>query len=618
MIVTPNQTGTAPVAIILAAGKGTRMNSDLPKVVHPVGDRPMVCSVIDACRAAGARRIILVVGYKQEVVREAIARQGASWAAGIEFAVQEQQLGTGHAVLAAKDSVKDLLAVADQPVFVLAGDGPLIRSKTLRTLLDRHNETRSSATLATSVIPDPTGYGRIVRDGTINADGTSTGRFKAIVEHKECSEAQLKIREVNPSYYCFDLKQLFEGLAQVKRNQASGEYYITDVPGLFLAQAKRVEVIDAVPPEDVLSINTPVQLAEVDGIYRAQVAEAQRASREESNQLRVFAGRRAIELTRRICAHIGVPLGTARTEQFPDGELLVRIEEDVRGRDCFVVLGTSEPVNDNLVELLIFTDCLRRASAKRITAVIPYFGYARQDRKDEGRVPITAKLVANLMTAARIDRIITVDLHAAQLQGFFDIPLDHLSATPVFHEYFMTIKRELGIDTGELVMLSPDVGNLKVAESFANMLGADIAIINKRRLSGSEVITDRLIGNVSGKTVLMFDDMIATGGTVAQAAALARQHGAKRVFAAATHAVLAGAAISKLASPDIDRIIVTNTIPSNLARHPGSDAPVDRLASIRHKLVELDVADLLGEAIHRIHKNLSISALFKKTAGAKR
>lgn len=606
MHVHPKQLGKPPVAIILAAGKGTRMNSDLPKVVHPVGDRPMVCAVVDACRAAGAKRIILVVGYKQEVVREAVARQGAAWSANIEFAVQEQQLGTGHAVLAARDTLTDLLNANEQPVFVLAGDGPLIRAKTLRTLLDKHNETGSSATLATSVIPDPSGYGRILRD--------AAGRFQAIVEHKDCTDAQRAIREVNPSYYCFDIQQLFKGLAEVKRNESSGEYYITDVPSLFLKQGKRVEVLDAVPPEDVLSINTPVQLAEVDAIYRDQVATAQRVSREEANQLRVFSGRRAIELTNRVCAHIGVPMGVARTEQFPDGELLVRIEEDVRGRDCFVVLGTSEPVNDNLIELLVFTDCLRRASAKRITAVIPYFGYARQDRKDEGRVPITAKLVANLMTAARIDRVITVDLHAAQIQGFFDIPLDHLSATPVFYQYFMGMRKELG----DLVMLSPDVGNVKVAESFANMLGADLAIINKRRISGSEVITDRLIGSVSNKTVMLFDDMIATGGTIAQAAALARQHGAKRVIAAATHGVLAGSAITKLASPDIDRIVVTNTIPANTAKHPGIDPLHDRLAPIRHKLVELDVADLLGEAIHRIHKNLSISALFKMTAGAKR
>ncbi|MFN7374768.1 MAG: ribose-phosphate diphosphokinase [bacterium] len=606
MLVSPKQLGKPPVAVILAAGKGTRMNSDLPKVVHAVGDRPMVCNVVDACRAAGARRIILVVGYKQEVVREAVARQGPAWAHGIEFAVQQEQLGTGHAVLAAKEALADLLQTRQQPCFVLAGDGPLIRSKTLRTLLDRHNEASASATLATSVIPDPTGYGRIVRD--------EAGRFVAIVEHKECTPEQRALQEVNPSYYCFDLHELYKGLAQVERNGSSGEYYITDVPSLFLRQGKRVEVIDAVPPQDVLSINTPAQLAEVDAIYRAQVIDAQRASRDESHSLRVFAGRRALELTNRVCAHIGVPMGVARTEQFPDGELLVRIEEDVRGRDCFVVLGTSQPVNDNLIELLVFTDCLRRASAKRITAVMPYFGYARQDRKDEGRVPITAKLVANLMAAARIDRVITVDLHAAQIQGFFDIPLDHLSATPVFYDYFMSMRRELG----DLVMLSPDVGNVKVAESFANMLGAELAIVNKRRISGSEVVTDRLIGSVSNKTVLLFDDMIATGGTVAQAAQLARQHGARHVIAAATHGVLAGSAIEKLAGPEIDRIVITNTIPSNTALHPGADPVADRLAPLRHKIVELDVADLLGEAIHRINKNLSISALFKKTAGAKR
>jgi ribose-phosphate pyrophosphokinase len=606
MIVSPKQSAKPPVAIILAAGKGTRMNSDLPKVLHPVGDRPMVCSVVDACRAAGAKRIVLVVGYKQELVREAIARQGEAWAHGVEFAVQAEQLGTGHAVLAAEACVADLLGSERQACLVLAGDGPLIRSRTLRTLLDRHHETGAVTTLATSIIPDPTGYGRIVRD--------AQHRFTAIVEHKDCTDQQRQVREVNPSYYCFDLGELFRALREVKRNPTSGEYYITDVPGLQLARGQRVEVIDAVPPEDVLSINTPAQLAEVDGIYRAQVAVAERASREELDQLRVFAGRRGIELAERVCAHIGVPVGVARTEQFPDGELLVRIDEDVRGRDCYIVLSTGEPVNDNLMELLVFTDCLRRASARRITAVIPYFGYARQDRKDEGRVPITAKLVANLLAAARVDRVLAVDLHAAQIQGFFDIPVDHLSATPVFFDYLAARCKELG----DLVLLSPDVGNVKVAEAFANMLGGELAIINKRRLSGSEVITDRLIGNVRGRTVLMFDDMISTGGTVLQAAQLARHHGAVRVIAAATHGVLAGKAIEKLASPDIDQVIVTNTIPSNKARHPGADPTEDRLGAIRHKLVELDVSGLLGEAIHRIHKNLSISALFKRTAGVKR
>lgn len=255
----------APVAIILAAGKGTRMRSDLPKVVHPVGGRPMVCCVVDACREAGCKHIVLVVGYKQEVVRDLIAGQGAAWASGLEFAVQEQQLGTGHAVRSAEGHfAADLKHPANRarPTFVLAGDGPLIRGATLKALLDRHHSTHAAATLATSIIDDPTGYGRIVR--------TKDGRLDRIVEHKECTPEQLAIREVNPSYYCFELGGLFDTLAKVKRNEASGEYYITDVPTMLLSTGRRVEVIDAVPPEDVLSINTPEQLAEVDAIYRAR------------------------------------------------------------------------------------------------------------------------------------------------------------------------------------------------------------------------------------------------------------------------------------------------------------------------------------------------------------
>lgn len=259
---TNGQSEKAPIAIILAAGKGSRMGSDLPKVVHEVGGRPMVCAVVDACRGAGCERVVLVVGYKQEVVRELIAAQGAAWSAGIEFAVQEEQLGTGHAVLSAKAGLGETVNEKGRPCFVLAGDGPLIRAETLKTLLQTHAMAGAAATLATSVIDDPTGYGRIARD--------SRGKLRAIVEHKDCTPEQLAIREVNPSYYCFDLAKLFAALADVKRNEGSGEYYITDVPALLLKRGDRVEVIEAVPPQDILSINTPAQLAEVDAIYRSR------------------------------------------------------------------------------------------------------------------------------------------------------------------------------------------------------------------------------------------------------------------------------------------------------------------------------------------------------------
>lgn len=323
------------------------------------------------------------------------------------------------------------------------------------------------------------------------------------------------------------------------------------------------------------------------------------------NGLRVFSGRDSRTLSERVCAQLMIPVGMARTIAFPDGEIIVKIDEDVRGRDCFLILSTCEPVNDNLMEMLIFIDCLKRASAGRITVVIPYFGYARQDRKDEGRVPITAKLAANLITAAGAQRVMAIDLHAAQIQGFFDIPLDHLSATPVFVDYFKELQNKGELK--DLCLVSPDVGNVKVAESMANLLGGDLAIINKRRLSGSDVTTGNLIGNVAGKTVLMFDDMISTAGTVCEAAKLVKEKGARDIIAAATHPVLVGPAVERLVSSPISRVVVCNTVPIR-----------ERAAPLRPKLVELPVGPLLGQAIYRIHNNDSVSALFKNTAGTKR
>ena len=323
----------------------------------------------------------------------------------------------------------------------------------------------------------------------------------------------------------------------------------------------------------------------------------------DSKSLKVFAGRQHIELTQRICERMDIPMGQAATNAFPDGELIVKTEEDVRGRDCYVVLSTCQPVNDNLMELLIFIDCLKRASAARVTAVIPYFGYARQDRKDEGRTPITAKLVSNLITTARADRVLTLDLHAAQIQGFFDILVDHLSAAPVFIEYFKNMRDELG----DLVVVSPDVGNVKIATMYAGQLGGDLAIVNKRRLSGEEVKSSNLVGDVNNKTVLMIDDMISTAGTICEAARVVMDQGARQVIAAATHPVLVGLAMERLAESPISRVVVTNTIPSDGRYEPIAD-----------KLVELSIGPLLGDAIHRIHHNQSVSALFKQGSGVKR
>jgi ribose-phosphate pyrophosphokinase len=307
----------------------------------------------------------------------------------------------------------------------------------------------------------------------------------------------------------------------------------------------------------------------------------------------LFSGRANRELSGRISDYLGTPLGQAKIEPFPDGELMVKLEEDVRGRDVFIIQPTCAPVDAMLMELLVFIDCARRASAERITAVVPYFGYARQDRKDEGRVPITAKLVANLITVAGANRVLTIDLHAAQIQGFFDIPVDNLLAEPVFSRYFSQQ------DLGELVLVSPDVGNTKTARIYADRLGGELAIITKRRISGAEVEAGHIIGDVKNKTVLMMDDMVSTAGTVCQAAKLCKDKGAQRVLVGASHGVLCGPAVERIREAPIDEVVVTDTVPV-------SNEKAEAIGNLK----VLSVAALIGEAIHRIHNNESVSSLF--------
>jgi ribose-phosphate pyrophosphokinase len=324
---------------------------------------------------------------------------------------------------------------------------------------------------------------------------------------------------------------------------------------------------------------------------------------DEANGLKVFAGRNMIDLAMRVCRHLGSPLGAARTDAFPDGELIVRIDEDVRGRDCFVVLSTCGPVNDNLMELLIFADSLRRASARRITAVIPYFGYGRQDRKDRGRTPITAKLVANLITGAGYDRVLALDLHAAQIQGFFDLPVDHLAAGQVLLPHLSGLFTQ----NSALTVVSPDVGNMKIAEKYAELLNADLAVIYKRRISGSEVVSTQIIGDVRNRTVLMVDDLISTAATICQAAEMVLKAGAQDVYVAASHGVFVGPALRRIAASPIKRVIVTNSIPDD-----------GRLDLVRDKLDVICVSKLFADAIHHIHHNQSVSALFRSFAESKR
>lgn len=315
-----------------------------------------------------------------------------------------------------------------------------------------------------------------------------------------------------------------------------------------------------------------------------------------NDNLKIFSGTSNPDLTGEVCKYLGLPVGGAKISRFPDGEKAIRIEDDVRGRDCFVVQSTSRPVDEHLMELLIYVDCLRRASAKRITAVIPYYGYARQDRKDEGRVPITAKLVANLIITAGADRALAIDLHAHQLQGFFDVPVDHLTGELVLSRYFRDKRLE------NLTVVSPDVGNIKTAARYAGHLNGDLAIVHKKRISGSQVQAGELIGNVEGRNVLMCDDIIATAGTVCSAAQLLRERGAKTIYVGVTHGVFAGQALERLEKAPIDEVVITNTI------------PLTEEAAKLKKIKVLSVAAMLGEAIKRIHRDESVSSLFGQTA----
>jgi ribose-phosphate pyrophosphokinase len=311
-----------------------------------------------------------------------------------------------------------------------------------------------------------------------------------------------------------------------------------------------------------------------------------------NENIKIFGGSSNPQLTEKICRYLDVPVGGAKIERFPDGEKMIKCEDDVRGKDCFIVQSGCEPVDANLVELLIFLDCLKRASASRVTAVIPYFGYARQDRKDEGRVPITAKLVANLITTAGADRVLAMDLHAAQLQGFFDIPVDHLFAEPVLSKYFQNKKIE------KLTIVSPDIGNMKRAARYVEHLNGELAIIHKRRVNGKEVQFGEIIGTVKGRNILMCDDMISTASTMCTAAKIVKEQGANKIFIGATHGIFSDKAVENIADSPIDEVVVTDTLPLK--------ENVKKLKNLK----VLTVSEILGEAIKRIHKNESISAMF--------
>ena len=307
--------------------------------------------------------------------------------------------------------------------------------------------------------------------------------------------------------------------------------------------------------------------------------------------MNIIAGNANPKLAKEICKYLKIPLGDALVTTFSEGEIRVKINENVRGKDVFIVQPTCFPVNNNLMELLILIDSLRRASAKRITAVLPYFGYARQDRKDQPRVPITAKLVANLITTAGVDRILTVDLHAGQIQGFFDIPMDHLYAVNVFVSHIKKIKIK------DIVIVSPDVGGIKMARAYAKKFEAPLAIVDKRRISGEDTEAMNILGDIKGKNLIIVDDLVATASSLVEAAAALKKQGGKEIYAAITHPVLSGPAIKRINDSVIKKLFVTNTIPVENGK--------------KHKKIEvLSIAPLLAEAIKRIHNEESVSCLF--------
>jgi ribose-phosphate pyrophosphokinase len=569
--------------IILAAGQGKRMNSPLPKVLHPLGGRPLIDWVIESARTAGAARIVTIVGHGKEQVIEALP-------GSVEYAVQDKQMGTGHAARCAESVLKDW----PHAIVVLSGDVPLLRSATIRELAWTQADQNAAAVVLTAKVEGEHAYGRILRD--------ARGQVTGIVEHKDATPEQKKISEINTGTYCFGPGKLFPALAQLKNENAQGEYYLTDTLGHFVQQGGAVSAVLAPVTADVMGVNTPEDLAAAGKSMQERRESSANlgaggspeifARSEMTRNLRIFTGNANPKLAEDICAYLNLSLGKAEVSHFPDGESKVRISEDIRGRDVFIVQSTCPPVNDHLMELLVLIDAARRASANRITAVIPYYGYARQDRKHEGRVPITAKLVANLLTTAGADRVMSVELHAEQIQGFFDVPVDHLSSMPVQINHI----RSLGLQN--LTVLSPDLGRTKLTEKFARRLRAGLAVIEKRRMGDNEVVKGHVVGDIRGRDVLIVDDMITTAGSISQAVHTALEYGAKGIYVAVTHPVFSGRAYERLNGLPVKELAVCNTI--EVKKKPENIT-----------LTTLNVAQLIGEAIRRIHYNESVSILFE-------
>ncbi len=312
----------------------------------------------------------------------------------------------------------------------------------------------------------------------------------------------------------------------------------------------------------------------------------------KDTRMQIFSGTANLELAKRIAAYLNEPLGCVDIRRFPEGEIFAKYTQNIRGSDVYIIQPTGTPPSDNLMELLILIDAARRASANRITAVLPFYGYARQDRKDQPRVPITAKLVANLLVTAGADRILTMDLHAGQIQGFFDIPVDHLYARPVFGRYLE------GVLDNKTVVVGPDVGSVKMAQAYSDMVGCGFAVVAKRRIDATNVSSTHLVGEVDGLDCVLVDDLTTSAGTLTAAAKKLKQNGARRIFATVSHCCLNEEGNQRIVDSSIDELITTDSLPSEYAR-------------INDKIRVLSVAELLGEAMCRIHEGLSVSSLFR-------
>ena len=582
--------------IILAAGKGTRMESDLAKVLHPLAGKPLVAWVLETALSLDPERIVVIVGHQAEDV-EASVRERFSDFKGIEFARQTEMNGTGHAVQQAQSILGDF----DGDIIVLCGDAPLIKPNTLGALVQKRGRNNAAAALCVAELENAGAYGRVL----LNADG----QVQEIIEAKDATPSQLSVHSVNAGTYCFDSQKLWPRLDALKSDNMAGELYLTDVIGMMTGDKERVDAV-FVEEREMTGINTKRELQELE---RQVITEkkfsalppqaltshrpgkrADGRSPNESHAMKIFCGNANPKLAHEVASHLHKKVGSMNITRFADGEIRLAIDESIRGADVFIIQPTCAPVNDTLMELLIMCDAFKRASARRIVPIMPYFGYARQDKKVRPREPITAKLIANLIRNAGADRIFAIDLHAGQIQGFFDCPVDHLPAFPIIAEYLVA----KGLYDSGITVVSPDVGGVSRATIVAERLGADLAIVVKKRPEPGKVAIVDVIGDVKGQTCILLDDMVDSGGTFAAAANELAQRGATAIYAAATHAVLSGDAIRRIQDSAIKELIVTDTIP----------IPPEHMIP---KITVLSIAKVCAEAIWRIHSDDSVSTMFE-------